>query len=171
MRIANILLVALIAATACTVSTSEASTSPASKRENRPHLMNPSKGAKILDQCSRETPKPGQSYFRPAAVQIVAFEKVLQVEIDKSGVTKNENEWRKSRNLPLRRTVNRDWQRDVVGLVRDGRRYIYGNYYPLDSGDFVETPVIVCDGGPMFFGAEYDIKAGKITHLAFNGRV
>jgi hypothetical protein len=29
--------------------------------------------------------------------------------------------------------------------------------------------MIVCDGGPQFFGAEYDVEAGRISHLAFNG--
>jgi len=27
----------------------------------------------------------------------------------------------------------------------------------------------MCDGGPGFFGAEYDVEKDAISHLAFNG--
>ena len=33
----------------------------------------------------------------------------------------------------------------------------------------MEGPTDVCDGGPVFFGAEYDTNSKTITHWAFNG--
>ena len=60
--------------------------------------------------------------------------------------------------------------------MRDRRRFIYGNLYPRDldrhapdPGLWRQEPVIVCDGGPAIFGIEYDVEAGRITQLAFNG--
>jgi hypothetical protein len=34
-----------------------------------------------------------------------------------------------------------------------------------------EQPMIVCDGGPQFFGAEFDISAKRITRIDFNGSI
>jgi len=28
---------------------------------------------------------------------------------------------------------------------------------------------MVCDGGPAFFGVEYDVAARRFTHFGFNG--
>lgn len=65
------------------------------------------------------------------------------------------------------------WRGQYVGLVRGGRRFLYGNFFPVDERNEMagwrERPMIVCDGGPPFFGAEYDVEAGRISHLAFNG--
>ena len=65
------------------------------------------------------------------------------------------------------------WQRQYAGLVRNGSRFIYGSFFPADAQNELagwrERPMIVCDGGPQFFGAEYDVEAGRISHLAFNG--
>ncbi|MET0361951.1 MAG: hypothetical protein ABW048_09405, partial [Sphingobium sp.] len=66
------------------------------------------------------------------------------------------------------------WRRQYVGIVRKGRHYLYGNFFPAQaggSGEWRLEPVVVCDGGARFFGVEMDVKTGKITHLAFNGRV
>lgn len=67
------------------------------------------------------------------------------------------------------------WQRQYVGIVRGGKRYVYGNYFPVsDINERVEwrlKPMIVCDGGARFFGAEFDVAAGRMTRLDFNGRI
>ena len=65
------------------------------------------------------------------------------------------------------------WRRQYIGIVRNGERFIYGNFYPVGSGvaaGRLTQPLIICDGGPAFFGVEYDLKAGRISHLAFNGQ-
>ncbi len=54
--------------------------------------------------------------------------------------------------------------------LSDGRRKIYGNFAPLGIGiGNRRGPVMVCDGGPAFFGVEYDVERREITGLAFNG--
>jgi len=62
------------------------------------------------------------------------------------------------------------WQREFIGIIRNGRFILYGNYLPADvTVDPGHLPTGVCDGGPVFFGVEYDVDTGAITHLAFNG--
>ncbi|MBB3990795.1 hypothetical protein [Croceicoccus naphthovorans] len=62
------------------------------------------------------------------------------------------------------------WSREVFGIVRNGRRIIYGNYLPSSVEPNPKyMPTSVCDGGPVFFGVEYDMGTNAITHIAFNG--
>ena len=67
------------------------------------------------------------------------------------------------------------WLRQYVGIVRGGRRFVYGNFFPRsvtrygDAGRWRREPVMVCDGGPAFFGIEYDVESGTFTQLGFNG--
>ena len=61
-----------------------------------------------------------------------------------------------------------------MGIVRNGRRYIYGNYFPRSDAGLVPLNdptrlVLICDGGPAYFGVEYDVQRRRVTHLAFNG--
>jgi len=70
-----------------------------------------------------------------------------------------------------------EWVRQYVGLIRDGRRFIYGNFARRFRSESripamdPTRPMMVCDGGPVFFGAEYDVEARRISHLAFNGAI
>lgn len=69
------------------------------------------------------------------------------------------------------------WQRQYVGLTRGTQRFIYGNYFPAEDDYFPaehhemwhDQPVITCDGGPRYFGAEFYPAAGRITRIDFNG--
>jgi hypothetical protein len=94
----------------------------------------------------------------PRAADVIALEKALPTA--------------------LKAAQARDWSgfpqaylRQYVGIVRKGHRYVYGNFVPRHGdGPATDKPIIVCDGGPVFFGAEFDVSARKISHLAFNGR-
>ena len=53
--------------------------------------------------------------------------------------------------------------------IRGGRRFLYGNFYPRsadevspDPDQWRREPVMVCDGGPAFFGVEYDVEADTL---------
>ncbi|MDZ4364206.1 hypothetical protein [Brevundimonas sp.] len=64
------------------------------------------------------------------------------------------------------------WYRQYSGSVRDGRRYIYGSYFPKihDFGDEWRTRrIIVDDGGPDVFFVIYDVEKALIVHIVFNG--
>lgn len=116
----------------------------------------------MLRQCSRASPSAGQGGWRPSAADISALERRLLAALA---------------DAPQARAMSngappQGWLRQYVGLVRDGRRYVYGNFAPqgdVSSSDWRRTPLIVCDGGPDFFGVEYDVESQRFTHLAFNG--
>jgi hypothetical protein len=127
----------------------------------------------LLDQCSRDAPARGESSFQPALADIAAMEDAVAVALAKrlaGGATE-----------PAVRDIaalRRGWSGDFIGIVRQGKRFIYASYGPVDRDAViaprpVETtaPRLMCDGGPDYFGAEYDVAARAITHLAFNGAI
>jgi hypothetical protein len=116
----------------------------------------------LLRQCSRGAPAAGEAGWQPGADQIAALEAALPAAL----TARDDQDWSRFPG---------DWRRQYVGLVRGGRRYVYGNFFPRRTGDDIgpgrwrTEPVLVCDGGPAFFGVEYDVEAGRITRLDFNG--
>ena len=119
-----------------------------------------SKVSRMLHQCSRRTPALGESTWAPGADDIVALERrlpqALRAHADKGG--------------PDLSKAPTGWQRQYVGLVRQGHRLIYGNFFrDEDSQTWRTEPFIICDGGPVFFGVEYDVGSRAFTDIAFNG--
>jgi hypothetical protein len=78
-------------------------------------------------------------------------------------------------NPPPRAGVLKDiasYKRQYVGIIRGDRRSIYVNfftYHPVATPDWTTEPVVVCDGGAQFFGAEFDMSSRQFTHVAYNG--
>lgn len=64
-----------------------------------------------------------------------------------------------------------DFNRQYIGIVTKGKRYIYINAYPVESDSVLsDTPVNqICDGGDAYWGVLYDIESGNFVDLAFNG--
>ena len=59
------------------------------------------------------------------------------------------------------------------GVVVDGRKLIYCNFFPADSGQefksWKELVVLVCDGGFDFWQIYYDPKTGECLEFMSNG--
>lgn len=122
----------------------------------------------MLRQCSRRSPPAGEATWQPAAADIVALEAALPAALAANHAP----------GSPDGSRLNADWLRQYVGLLRGGRRFIYGNFFPREAGPvpgepdrWRSQPVIVCDGGPSFFGVEYDVEAGRIMQVDFNGGI
>jgi hypothetical protein len=117
----------------------------------------------LLKQCSRAVPARGQSSWQPSLADISRLEKALPATLAKAP---------QARELNIPRVLQ-SWRRQYVGIVRGGKRFLYANFFPVnDPGEhpgWRSRPVVVCDGGPAFFGAEMEIGTGRMTHLAFNG--
>jgi hypothetical protein len=118
----------------------------------------------MLYQCSRGAPEAGEATWQPGADDVRDFETALAPALQDN-----------SRKIPVRVAAN-GWLGQYVGIVRGGRRFIYGNFFPSDhAGSSVfpdrwrSEPVVVCDGGPAFFGVEYDVDARRITRVDSNG--
>lgn len=119
----------------------------------------------LMQQCSRGVPPPGEAGWTPTPDDIAPLEAALPAALAA----------RRMGHVPDWGRLSDDWGRQYVGLIRGGRRLVYGNFFPrrMVDGDkesrWRVEPVEVCDGGASFFGVEYDVQAGRITHLDFNG--
>ena len=120
-------------------------------------------GRALFNQCSRGVPPPGQAEWMPSKADIDAFEAALPKAL---------------LERPVAREVDcpklwSGWRRQYVGVVRGGKRFIYGNFFPASmAGEFEKwrsEPAELCDGGPSFFGAEFDVAGRRVTQLDFNG--
>jgi hypothetical protein len=120
----------------------------------------------MLRQCSRDTPKGGEGSWRPEASDIGLVEAALPALL--------------AVKLPDYGRHPQRWQRQYVGIVRGGKRYIYGNFFPSFAeirpgaaydvrADPAKTVRIVCDGGSSYFGVEWDVEHHKFSQVAFNG--
>lgn len=142
-------------------------------------------GPAMFDQCSRDVPAPAERFFTPSQAEIAETEDAVSRRLASTGYFAREKPIirdnfraqemiteQEHRDFPV--TLASGWAREYVGVERHGQRSIYGNYVmrsaPLPPGTPVSAaPQIICDGGPTFFGAEYDLEEHRITHLAFNG--
>ncbi|CEM58581.1 hypothetical protein [Xanthomonas campestris] len=111
----------------------------------------------VLDTCSRDSParQPGRitGYWAPTHQQIELLE---------------------SRQDALTPTIAepRDFDRQYVGVVVDGRELIYINAFKLPDSPSLKpatTAVGACDGGAAFWGALYDPQTGAFSEIAING--
>ena len=119
----------------------------------------------LMTQCSRPVPEPGEAGWAATEADVAAVEAALPAALAAH----------RMRDPPDWSRLETGWRRQYIGFVRGGRRLLYGNFFPREVGDegavgqWRVEPVIVCDGGPAFFGVEYDVEAAGITALDFNG--
>ena len=152
------------------------SAGPASAAETG---LNPADGAilaqdagnGLLHQCSRGTPEHVTGGWNPAPLQIRELENRLPAALALE-----------ARQRGPRYKQPAAFRRQYAGLLIGNRRIIYVNAFPHDTGDLAKAgppaarnfdrgrePVIVCDGGPAFFGVEYDPAKKTFAHFEFNG--
>jgi len=110
-------------------------------------------------QCSRASPFGYWSRVSPSKNEIKALEAALP-----RFLTANRKIWRGQ-------TIEFRFQ--FGALERGGKRFIYVNALPLDTLDKRQVwrrgAEVVCDGGPQFWGAEWDVRAKKFQNASFNG--
>jgi hypothetical protein len=119
----------------------------------------------LLHQCSRAVPPAYAGHWLPNADDIAGLEAALPPALNAARPADAEI-----------RSAPQGWRRQYGGFLRGGRRFIYGNFFPRETGDnrpsdndWHRAPVMICDGGPVFFGVEYDAEAGRFTQIAFQG--
>lgn len=113
---------------------------------------------RLLAQCSRSAPQAGDRFFRPDAAAIAALERAVAARDPGVGGIGG---------------LRRGWVLEATGIVRNGRRHVYGSFTPSRfhaAATTHDVPTVICDGGPTIFGAEIDLGTGRITHWAANGR-
>jgi hypothetical protein len=121
------------------------------------------KALELAEPCSRPAPGPIDSAWTPSEADIAAMEPALSAYLAEQLSAAQE-------------TAGADaYLRQYGGLVIDGRRVIVVNGFRRDAagdlGTWRDFPMIICDGGPIMFGVEYDPAAGAFANFAFNGAV
>jgi hypothetical protein len=124
------------------------------------------RGLELLNQCSRGIPEPVEATWTPSDADIVQLESRLLDYL------------RQQRPATYPADQPADLIRNYAGLVMKGRRVIYLDAEirgpgSLPSGEYPTLPDkpfnSVCDGGPAFFGVEYDVEAKTFSNLLENG--
>lgn len=116
-------------------------------------------GQSLLRQCSRGTPNVSQ-FWNPSPEQIQKLESLLPQYL-RHGTDRNPS-------IP----DNVEYHRQYVGIVVNGKRLIYGNFYPASVSDIFDeksTPVVVCDGGASFWGIVFEPESSVFLDLQVNG--
>jgi hypothetical protein len=117
----------------------------------------------LTEQCSRISPGPVEGTWTPSATDIRAMEPALIQRLREGLVAETDSQ----EDAP-------NYIRQYGGLVIDGRRVIYAHGF-LERIDDPEEgwrshARIICDGGSITFGAEYDPATRELSNFAFNGR-
>ena len=119
----------------------------------------------LFRQCSRPSPTFVASSYRLETRDILALERALpsalSEHLQKAGYGSGMVTFQPS-----------SYRRHYAAYEAGGRAMIYGSFAPLSVGpgrNGPASPVMVCDGGPSFFGAEFDVTSQQITRLSFNG--
>jgi hypothetical protein len=114
----------------------------------------------LFHQCSRQAPQPSVILDVPTIAEVNELESGLAryiLEVYKSG-----------KPAPPSGTYARQYAVYWVG----NQRKLYGNFFPqsLASGVRREgNAVVVCDGGPAFWGIVYDPVSKQFEQLKMNG--
>lgn len=142
-----------------------AMTGPASAaKPQRATVLTGKAMSEVLKQCSRAAPLKGEGWFKPTTAQIATLDRLAATKLTgRTGVPK----------IRTGAELTRRYAVEVVGIVRGGRRFVYGNYYPLSMQEGMKdapVPMVVCDGGASFFGIEMDATRGVVTQFDTNGR-
>jgi hypothetical protein len=125
------------------------------------------KGQTFAKQCSRISPGPITATWTPSAAAIVELEASLGAEIE-----------RQLAATSAAGSKPEAYYRQYAGLTIDGRPVIYVNGIDKDAvarapeaqRDLWKTePAVICDGGTITFGVEYDPATKTFSNFAFNG--
>ena len=125
------------------------------------------KAQRFSQQCSRISPSPVTGTWAPTQADVAALEAVLGAELA-------------TQLLPEAGAKPEDYYRQYAGLVTGGRKIIYVNGLHRDAverapeaqqNSWKTDPAMICDGGSITFGVEYDPASKTFSNFAFNGRV
>ena len=113
-------------------------------------------------QCSRESPTGWWTTVAPSLDETRRLEAALPL-------------WMKARASEQWKGRFDAYLYQYGAIVRGGKRLIYINALPTSGpgskDDWKRKPILVCDGGPDFWGAEFDPKKGEFQNVSYNGMI
>ncbi len=127
----------------------------------------------LLCQCSRGSLGLASGYWTPTLREISEMEARLPDYLRAHPHERRPDQWRQLKA----------YLRQYLGIERAGRRLIYVNvlggalfsperrvsHRPAIERTWRSAAAVICDGGPDFFGAEYDVDTRRFTRIDFNG--
>lgn len=118
----------------------------------------------LFEQCSRAAPDFVATEYRPSPDDIISLEGKLPAALERSLAGSGDSR----EQVEFEPTL---YVRHYAAYKNAGRDMIYGSFAPLFGSQFDRgaEPVMICDGGPIFFGVEYDVASHEITRISFNG--
>lgn len=97
-------------------------------------------------------------YWTPGADDVLRLERGVKKYLKR--VARKETPW----------DSLRDYRRQYVGYVIDGRKRVYCNFFcDPQAHDWRNAPVQVSDGGPCYFHVDYDMESGRFLSWTVNG--
>ncbi len=115
-------------------------------------IHNDEVGMDLLWLCSRDEPDDYDGRWEATVSDIAMVEEMLLQDhaqiLRNAGITEE--------------IFRNEIVREYAGFTRKGRRYLYGSFGPTSG-------IGVCDGGPAYFGVEFAMPGGEVTHVAHNG--
>ena len=106
--------------------------------------------------------KPSFEETQKALAAILVF-------LDKPSST---NDWTKSEIKKIREHA-KEYRVQFMGVVREGRRVIWCNFFPASRKDhfqeWKQQQIMVDDGGFWFWQIDYDPNTGKCSNFTSNG--
>lgn len=101
-------------------------------------------------------------FWTPSENDVIALEEKIAEYLGQNSTLFN-------RQPPVREDL-REYQRQFIGLEREGSKTIYGNYFCNNLGLNWHQDIISVDGGgDCYFQVEYDVDKGMFTMLMVNG--
>lgn len=105
--------------------------------------------------------KEAKEYWTPTKDDVRQLEEKLEFYLRRVSDRRSPALWSKLK----------DYRRQYAGIVENGRRKIYANFFckTAQITDWKMNPVAVEDGGDCFFQIKYDMDAGTFSNLYING--
>lgn len=124
-----------------------------------PTVLRGSSASEVLKQCSHAAPESAESYWTPSQSEVSNLEAALSKHLVARQAT------------GLRVPPVQEYARQYAGFKMGGKSYIYGNFYPHEnaSSQPKSRAVVVCDGGPSFWGIVFAVGSQTFEEPQFNG--
>jgi hypothetical protein len=126
-----------------------------------PGILRGSDRAKVLRQCSRPTPNGVIKFWTPSPRDVQELEEALSSYLRSAQLDRS-----------TKPRLGAEYGRQYVGIVRNGEKLIYGNFYfNLDRmyNGRANRAFVICDGGNAFWGVVFDPKTRIFSELYVNG--
>jgi hypothetical protein len=126
------------------------------------YLVAHEKADEIFRQCSRGAPEHDSELWTPSRIQIAELELALPKYLaNRNGLGKS---------TPPKSVA---YVRQYVGFARSGVRLIYANFLPEElkypPAELRARPIVMCDGGSVFWGIVYNPATRAFEEPQFNG--